>query len=104
MTDVVFVGPTMPHDAVTEALPCSVRPPAAQGDVLRAVRAGASRIAIIDGYFENEPAVWHKEILHALSQGVPVLGAASMGALRAAELRVFGMVGVGWVYEQYATG
>ena len=43
-------------------------------------------ILIIDGVFQSEPAVRHKEILWALSLGVPVVGAASMGALRAAEL------------------
>ena len=33
-----------------------------------------------------------------------VLGAASMGALRAVELRDFGMTGVGWVYRNFLTG
>ena len=41
---------------------------------------------IIDGSFQSQPAVRHKEILWALSRGIPVIGAASMGALRAAEL------------------
>lgn len=50
------------------------------------------------------PAVWHKEILHALDCGIPVFGAASMGALRAAELDAFGMVGVGRIYQWYRSG
>src|SRR5207244_1996778 len=50
------------------------------------------------------PAVWHKEILWALSQGVHVFGAASMGALRAAELAAFGMEGVGAVFEAFRDG
>src|SRR6185369_4259068 len=49
-------------------------------------------------------SVWHKEILWALSRGVRVYGAASMGALRAAELSVFGMVGVGEVFRAFASG
>jgi hypothetical protein len=61
-------------------------------------------IAIIDGLFESVPAVWHKEILFALSQGIHVYGASSMGALRAAELYPFGMIGVGKIFEAYRSG
>jgi hypothetical protein len=48
--------------------------------------------------------VRHKEILALLDAGVAVLGAASMGALRAAELDTFGMGGVGRVYRDYRQG
>src|SRR6185503_8566658 len=48
--------------------------------------------------------VWHKEILWAMSQGIHVYGSASMGALRAAELAVFGMEGVGEIFAQYRDG
>src|SRR5262249_14206566 len=61
-------------------------------------------IAIIDGIFETVPAVWHKEILYAMAQGVPVYGASSMGALRAAELHAFGMIGVGQIFAAYRAG
>jgi hypothetical protein len=79
-------------------------PPAAQGDIARMVIRGASVIGLIDGRFEDTAAVWHKEILYALENGVQIFGAASMGALRAAECAVFGMIGVGIVYERYASG
>src|SRR5688572_32760283 len=36
--------------------------------------------------------------------GVRVFGAASMGALRAAELQPFGMIGVGQVFQAYRRG
>src|SRR6185503_3993378 len=65
---------------------------------------GVARIALIDGYFERMAAVWHKEILLALERGIAVWGAASMGALRAAELAPFGMVGVGTIYRAFARG
>jgi len=79
--------------------------PVAAGDVLRlARRRGVSRIAIIDGYFERMAAVWHKELLVALARGIEVWGAASMGALRAAELAPFGMIGVGAVYRAFRHG
>ena len=80
-------------------------PPVREGDVLRLVqRARPRAIGIVDGYFRSVPACWHKEILFALSEGVHVFGAASMGALRAAELDSFGMVGVGRIYEAYRSG
>ncbi len=98
---VVFVGPTLPG-----ALPAGIarRPPAAFGDVYRAAAAGARIIGLVDGYFEQVPSVWHKEVLWALQEGVQVLGSASMGALRAAELAPFGMDGVGWIFEAFRDG
>src|SRR6185369_7357538 len=60
-----------------------------------------SCIVIIDGAFQSVPAVRHREILWALHKGIPVVGAASMGALRAAELDRHGMVGVGEIYRWY---
>ena len=56
---------------------------------------------LIDGLFEDRPAVRHKEILWAMAQGIVMIGAASMGALRAAELCDFGMIGVGAIYRWY---
>jgi hypothetical protein len=102
MRTIVFVGPTLPAREVP--LPCEVRPPAGVGDVLRATRERVQRIAIIDGYFERMAAVWHKEILVALEKGIAVYGAASMGALRAAELADFGMIGVGAIYQAFRAG
>lgn len=101
---VVFLGPTLPRRAAAERLQADYRPPAGQGDVLRAVLDGADAVVLIDGFFEEVPAVWHKEILYALSRGVAVIGAASMGALRGAELHAFGMIGVGAIFDAYRTG
>ena len=39
-----------------------------------------------------------------MSEGVPVFGAASMGALRAAELDEFGMRGIGRIFEAFRDG
>jgi hypothetical protein len=61
-------------------------------------------IVIVDGLFERTPTVWHKEILWALRDGIRVYGAASIGALRAAELEAFGMIGVGQIFSDYAAG
>lgn len=100
----IFLGPTLSwQDARTE-LDATYLPPVAQGDLYRAAREKPFAIGIIDGYFERLPAVWHKEILWALSQRIHVFGAASMGALRAAELARFGMQGVGEIYQAFASG
>ena len=105
MNDVViFAGPTLGPDDIRSVLHANIRPPVARGDVLAAALDKPVAIGIIDGYFARVPSVWHKEILWAMSQGIHVFGAASMGALRAAELAAFGMVGVGLVYEQYCNG
>ncbi|MDK1377922.1 MULTISPECIES: TfuA-like protein [unclassified Sinorhizobium] len=101
---IVFVGPTVPDARELAGAGFAVHPPAMQGDILRAARAGATIIGLVDGNFEHVAPVWHKEILFALSQGVQVFGAASMGALRAAECAPFGMVGIGEIYRQYTTG
>jgi hypothetical protein len=100
----VFTGPTLPAEEGRALLDAVYLPPVSQGDVYRAARERPWGIAIVDGYFGRVPAVWHKEILWALSQGVHVFGAASMGALRAAELAPFGMEGVGAAFEAFRDG
>lgn len=105
MTIVVFCGPTIAESDVRAFVPeARILPPVAQGDVLREAQAAPTAIVIIDGYFEGVPSVWHKEILWALSRGIRVLGASSMGALRAAELAGYGMVGHGEVFRLFASG
>ncbi|QFT93850.1 TfuA-like protein [Roseovarius sp. THAF9] len=104
MKPVIFAGPTINADAIRAALDAEVLPPVAQGDVYRVARQRPPAIGIIDGYFEGVPSVWHKEILWAMEQGVPVFGCASMGALRAAELHDFGMIGVGAIFDAYLQG
>lgn len=100
----VFVGPTLPDAGACGVLDAVYLPPAAQGDVYRATLERPRAIGIIDGYFNGVPAIWHKEVLWALSQGIAVYGSASMGALRAAELAHFGMIGVGTIFEAYRDG
>ncbi len=104
MSIVVFTGPSLSAAEARERLDAIYLPPIEAGDLYRALRFEPTAIGIIDGYFEMVPSVWHKEILYAMQQGVHVLGAASMGALRAAELNLFGMVGVGSVFEAYRDG
>ncbi|QND48747.1 antibiotic resistance protein [Rhizobium lusitanum] len=101
---ILFVGPTLPDAAEISDPGITLRPPAQKGDIVKALEDGVNAIGLIDGFFENVAPVWHKEILFALSRGVHIYGAASMGALRAAECAAFGMIGVGRIFEAYASG
>ena len=100
----VFVGPTLRPEDLSPAGDIAVLPPVAQGDVYRVAQGRPVAIGIIDGYFEGVLAVWHKEILWAMAEGIHVFGSASMGALRAAELHPFGMRGIGRIFEAYRAG
>lgn len=104
MRVVVFLGPTLSVGEASVHLEATYLPPAAQGDVYRAATEQPLAIGIVDGYFERVPAIWHKEILWAMTRGIHVFGAASMGALRAAELASFGMNGVGEIYQSFRSG
>lgn len=101
---VVFLGPSCDRETAEAILRARILPPAARGDLTAAVRAGARIITLIDGVFFQESAVGHREILAALTSGVRVIGASSMGALRAAELDTLGMEGVGLIYRLYRDG
>jgi hypothetical protein len=101
---IVFVGPSLPAAEASALLACELRPPARQGDVFRALGEQPDALVLLDGVFESVPSVWHHELRAALEAGVAVFGAASMGALRAAELHPLGMRGVGRIFEAYREG
>ncbi len=116
----IFSGPSLPKSKIEEHFKCELNnndelvldtgeiikilPPVAEGDILKLIPHNPKMIGIIDGYFENVPSVWHKEILYAMSKGIHVLGSSSMGALRAAELHPFGMEGIGAIFHAFADG
>jgi TfuA protein len=101
---VVFIGPSLPLKEAIKILDAEYHPPVARGDVEALLNHPPDIIGIIDGVFHQQPAVSHKEILHALKLGVTVVGGSSMGALRAAELDYAGMIGIGNVYHSYSEG
>jgi hypothetical protein len=105
MKAVIFAGPSLPPRWRPAGTPgIEWRPPVRQGELYRAAQAHPAVIGVVDGYFEVVPTVWHKEILWAMAEGIRIFGAASIGALRAAELDAFGMQGIGRVYEAYRDG
>jgi hypothetical protein len=98
---VVFIGPSHPKAKECKLLDAEYRPPAKRGDLYKAAKEGAEIICLIDGVFFQDCSVAHKEILFALDCSIKVVGASSMGALRASELDIYGMEGVGEIYEAY---
>lgn len=98
---IVFLGPSLEAETAEKILAAEYRPPAKRGDITKAVADGANIICLIDGVFHQDNAVAHREILSALKKGVKVVGASSMGALRAAEMDTLGMVGIGKIYGMF---
>jgi hypothetical protein len=98
----IFAGPSLPL-ADRPAVPGLIYlPPAARGDVAAAAER-FDAVLLIDGVFHQGIAPSPKEMLAACRR-VPVFGAASMGALRAAECRAFGAVPLGAIAGWYASG
>ncbi len=103
MKPVVFLGPSLSHEEASKILDADFRPPVKRGDLV-GLEDVTSVVGIIDGVLMNEAAVGHREILSLMRKGVTVIGGGSMGALRAAELKDFGMLGVGVIFELYSKG
>lgn len=101
---VVFLGPSLSRAKAEQILEADFRPPAKRGDIYQAAKEGARIILLIDGVFFQECSVAHKEVIYALEAGAKVLGASSMGALRASELDIYGMEGIGKIYQAYKSG
>lgn len=101
----VFVGPTLARSEPELTAPgVRVRPPVRHGDLFADTLRDGDTAVIIDGVYHQAPTLRHKEILAAMGRGVQVIGAASIGALRAAELAPFGMRGVGRIYTAFTAG
>jgi hypothetical protein len=103
---IIYVGPSLYGVKDQTRLERELwRPPAQQGDILRdSIYSCPRQIVLIDGVFHQSLSVWHKEITFALLEGIVVIGAASMGALRAAEMHRYGMLGIGKIFEMYRDG
>lgn len=93
----VFVGPSLSGFSPPSTV--DFFSPASLGAIYKAYQEGYRLIGIVDGIFGDVPSVWHKEILHVIKNGATVVGAASMGALRASELDRCGMTGIGSIYR-----
>ena len=101
----VFLGPSLPLAEARKLCPdAEFHPPVRFGDLYALACDPPGQVLIVDGVFYDDTPVWQREILALLQQGWRVLGAASMGALRALELAPYGMIGLGTVFEWYRSG
>lgn len=107
---IIYTGLSLPFSEAKEILDSHddieviYKKPIQRGDLNHALNENPDIIGIIDGVFHQNSAVGHREILDVMKRGIEVYGASSMGALRASELDSLGMHGIGYVYEQYASG
>lgn len=101
----VFLGPSLSLAEAQRICPdAEFHPPIRFGDLYALACEPPGQVLIIDGVFHDSTPVWQREILDALQAGWRVLGASSMGALRALELEPYGMIGLGTIFEWYRTG
>ena len=99
---VVFIGPTAPRQDVLSTLPDAlVAPPCRRGDLYRHRILKHSIFLVVDGVFGGSLAVPPREVIDVIRDGAVVIGASSMGALRAADCFPAGAVGIGLVYRLY---
>ena len=102
---VVYLGPSAPREEIAAVLPQAVfRPPIRRGDLYRDRILRFSVFLIIDGVFAQEEAIPPREVVDVLQDGGRVLGASSMGALRACDCAVAGAQGIGTLYRLFRTG
>lgn len=110
MKIIIYTGLSIPFDEAKEILDSHdnieviYKKPIKRGDLGHDIKENPDIIAIIDGVFHQNSAVGHREILSVMKKGVKVYGSSSMGALRASELDTLGMEGVGYCYNEYASG
>lgn len=103
---ILFAGPSLVGLNADVTAEFDVRPPVRRGDIDQLAKNMApSNVVVIiaDGMFHDYPSVGHSEIRNAIRMGRQMWGVSSMGAIRAAELRTFGMIGYGCVYRHFAS-
>jgi hypothetical protein len=102
---IAFVGPSIPREeAARLCAGLDLRPPVRRDELYREREKGAWGFLIIDGVFMQEDAVSPREVVDVLEDGALVVGASSMGALRAAECWPAGAQGAGLIYRLYRRG
>ncbi len=98
----VFAGPSLSPDLKEKNQNITFRDPVLQGDIAHESDYAKENIfVIVDGYYKSVPSIWHKEILYANNKGKIVIGCSSLGAIRAAEMDSYGMIGKGKIYQWY---
>jgi hypothetical protein len=102
---IAFIGPSIPREEAAELCPeLDIRPPIRRGELYHERERGAWGFLLIDGLFMAEQAVSPREVVEVVADGALVVGASSMGALRAADCWPAGAIGVGVIYRLYRSG
>lgn len=102
---VIFIGPTLSIDKAKEILDADYRPPAKKGDLLKLIPTAVKFVGLIDGYFLQDYPPTPIEVYNLLrKKDVMVFGSSSLGALRAVELKRFGMMGIGKIFNLFLKG
>jgi len=105
---IIFLGPSLSHEKAKKIFDADYRPPARKGDFLRLTAdfdLTKMLVGFVDGVFLQDYPPTPIEVYHLIRKnGVLLVGAASLGALRAVELEKFGMVGIGKIFQLYKTG
>ena len=102
---VIFIGPTLSKDKAKEILDADYRPPAKKGDLLKLIPTPVKFIGLVDGYFLQDYPPTPIEVYNLLrKKDVMVFGSSSLGALRAVELKRFGMIGIGKIFNLFLKG
>ncbi len=104
MPPVVFLGPSAPASDILSVLPhATIRPPARRGDLYAYRILKHNLFLILDGSFGGVLAISPREVVDVATDGAVVVGASSMGALRAADCSPAGVVGVGVISRLFRT-
>lgn len=103
---IIFVGPSLDVQKARKIFDADYRPPAKKGDLIgllsKSKDADSMIVGLIDGLFLQDYPPTPIEVYQLVrKRNILVLGAASIGALRAVELERFGMIGIGKIFELF---
>ncbi len=104
---IVYLGPTLSREEASKILDADYREPAKKGDFLRLAHTSDEKryVGFIDGVFLHDYPPSPIEVYHlATRKNIELVGASSLGALRAVELEKFGMKGIGKIFQLYKNG
>jgi TfuA protein len=103
---IIFLGPSMSNEKAKAIFNADYKPPAKKGDLLRlGLSSDISVVGLVDGMFLQDYPPTPIEVYQLVAKkNVMVVGAASLGALRAVELERFGMIGIGKIFDLYRKG
>ncbi|MFN2434884.1 MAG: TfuA-like protein [Nitrososphaeraceae archaeon] len=104
---IVYLGPTLSRAEAIKILDADYRDPAKKGDFLMLSRDSDEKkyVGFVDGVFLHDYPPSPIEVYHlATRKNIELIGASSLGALRAVELEKFGMKGIGKIFQLYKNG